>query len=156
VNGAPSRAPSLRLTGAATSFGQALALSTAMTLCDTAMTSRVTVSGRGAVLDYHQARRFATLIQLRALFARDRGCTFPTCDQPAQWCDAHHVIAWIDGGHTDIDNLTLVCGYHHRNFARMGWTCRFVSGIPEWIPPRHVDPDQQPRRNSRFLPFLRT
>ncbi|WP_242419678.1 HNH endonuclease signature motif containing protein, partial [Frankia sp. CpI1-P] len=30
----------------------------------------------------------------RALAARDRGCTFPGCDRPPSWCEAHHVIHW--------------------------------------------------------------
>jgi hypothetical protein len=26
----------------------------------------------------------------------------------------HHVISWEDGGPTNLANLTLLCGYHHR------------------------------------------
>ena len=29
---------------------------------------------------------------------------------------------WVDGGRTDLDNLTLVCGFHHREHHKRGWT----------------------------------
>lgn len=71
-----------------------------------------------------------------------------TCDRPPGWCQAHHIIGWIDGGPTDLDNLTLVCGFHHREFAKRGWTCQMLDGVPHWIPPAFLDPHQTPRRNT--------
>ena len=58
------------------------------------------------------------------LHARDGGCSFPGCDISPEWCERHHVIGWIEGGTTDLDNLTLLCRYHHHNFAGKGWDCR--------------------------------
>ncbi len=29
---------------------------------------------------------------------------------------------WADGGPTDLDNLILLCGYHHRFLHEHGWT----------------------------------
>src|SRR3712207_8108233 len=29
------------------------------------------------------------------------------------WCDVHHLLAWIDGGQTDLDNAALLCERHH-------------------------------------------
>jgi len=49
----------------------------------------------------------------RALIARDRHCRHPGCDRPAQFCDAHHVKHWADGGPTALSNLKLLCRYHH-------------------------------------------
>ncbi len=49
----------------------------------------------------------------RALQIRDRCCTFPGCGQRG-FLQAHHVIHWVNGGLTVLDNLTLVCGKHHR------------------------------------------
>ena len=54
----------------------------------------------------------------------------------------------IDGGPTDLDNLTLVCGFHHREFAKRGWACHITDGVPHWIPPAWLDRDQRPRRNT--------
>jgi len=49
----------------------------------------------------------------KALWLRDGGCTLPGCTMPAQWCDAHHLTHWLDGGPTDLANAALLCGYHH-------------------------------------------
>lgn len=105
----------------------------------------------GAVLSLGRSRRIATRPQTLALIARDRGCSFPGCDHPPEWCERHHIRGWVDGGPTDLDNLTLLCRYHHRNFASRGWVCRMrPDGIPEWIPPLHVDRDRTPMINTRI------
>jgi hypothetical protein len=44
----------------------------------------------------------------------------------------------------------VVCGYHHRNFDQTGWSCVMTNGIPHWIPPATLDPEQRPRRHRRF------
>ncbi len=49
----------------------------------------------------------------RALWARDRGCSFPGCDHK-HYVDAHHIEHWADGGATSLGNLTLLCSHHHR------------------------------------------
>jgi hypothetical protein len=51
--------------------------------------------------------------------------------------------------------LTLLCRYHHRNFASRGWACRInADGIPEWVPPKHVDRTQTPLVNTRIQAAL--
>lgn len=49
----------------------------------------------------------------RMMAARDGGCRFPGCDRPVSWTDAHHIHWWRRGGHTDYDNLVLLCSRHH-------------------------------------------
>ena len=97
---------------------------------------------------YGPARRFFTAGQRLALAARDGGCSFPGCTVPASWCQAHHVIAWKDGGPTTIDNGTLLCGFHHREHAGLGWTCEMRYGAPRWRPPPWVDPERRPVQNT--------
>jgi len=105
----------------------------------------------GRVLNLGRTRRIASRHQSLALTARDHGCSFPGCERSPEWCERHHVVAWIDGGPTDLHNLTLLCRYHHHNFASRGWTCRVNDhGLPEWIPPRWVDPEQTPMINHRI------
>jgi hypothetical protein len=42
----------------------------------------------------------------------------------------------------------LLCRYHHTHFAQKGWSCRInTDRLPEWIPPRWIDQDQQPHIN---------
>src|SRR6476661_3544169 len=67
----------------------------------------VVLGDAGGVLGYGLTRRNASPGQRRTLAARDRGCSFPGCDRPPDWCESHHVIGWVDGGSTDLENLTL-------------------------------------------------
>lgn len=108
----------------------------------------VVINSAGGVVAYGRTRRLASRAQRLALIARDRGCSFPDCTRPATWCQTHHVIAWADGGLTDLDYLTLVCGYHHRAFEKQGWMCLMIGGVPYWTPPRWLDETQTPRRNT--------
>jgi Domain of unknown function (DUF222)/HNH endonuclease len=48
----------------------------------------------------------------RALVARDGRCQFPGCER--RFVDAHHIRHWAHGGETSLDNLVLLCRYHHR------------------------------------------
>jgi hypothetical protein len=57
----------------------------------------------------------------RALWSRDRGCSFPGC-RHARYVDAHHIQHWADGGDTDLDNLRLLCTYHHTLVHEGGFT----------------------------------
>jgi hypothetical protein len=43
----------------------------------------------------------------RALMIRDSMCRFPGCHQ-TRHLQAHHRVAWADGGATDLDNLILL------------------------------------------------
>lgn len=135
---------------AETSFGQLLSAGDALALADEASLHLLLRDQHGAILKHGRTKRIATRAQTIALIARDRGCTFPGCDQPPEHCQRHHIIAWADGGRTDLDNLTLVCGYHHREFDRMGWSCRMIDGQPHWAPPVWIDPTRTPRRNHRI------
>jgi len=72
------------------------------------------------VLAAGRSTRLVTPGQRAALNARDRGCVLPGCDRPPEWCEAHHLIEWIDGGPTDLDNLVLVCRRHHTMLHERG------------------------------------
>jgi hypothetical protein len=98
-----------------------------------------------------RTQRLASRGQTMALIAREGGCSFPGCDHPPQWCDRHHIIDWIDGGPTDLENMTLLCRYHHTHFLQKGWTCQMnPEGLPEWIPPKWIDHQQRPQHNARI------
>ena len=134
---------------AETSSGHPLTVTAALALADEAALNLLMTDASGAVLSLGRTRRIATRSQTLALIARDGGCTFPGCDKPPEWCQRHHIVSWADGGRTDLDNLTLVCGYHHREFDRAGWSCRMTDGRPHWIPPAWIDPTRTPRSNIR-------
>ncbi|MGH3396545.1 MAG: HNH endonuclease signature motif containing protein, partial [Streptosporangiaceae bacterium] len=59
----------------------------------------------------------------RAVTKRDRHCSFPGCTAPPVRCHVHHVIPRSQGGPTRLDNLTLLCAFHHLIAVhRWGWT----------------------------------
>jgi hypothetical protein len=107
------------------------------------------VLGNGSeILDLGRRRRTFSRAQREALILRDGGCAFPECDRPPRWCDGHHVQHWADGGATDVTNGVLLCRRHHRAVHHDGWQVRIDARTgPEFIPPKHVDPLQRPRRN---------
>jgi hypothetical protein len=76
---------------------------------------------------------------------------FPGCDRPAAWTEVHHVLPWNHEGHTDLDNMCLLCRYHHREFERRGWEVIMHDGLPEWVPPAFIDPDRRPIRNTTHV-----
>src|SRR5437660_2497603 len=118
--------------------------------CDAELIPLV-LNGESVPLDLGRSRRLVTSGQRKALVARDQGCAFPGCCNPARWADAHHVQHWIDGGVTDVDNLVLLCRRHHRELHHSAWEVRMTSGFPEFIPPQWIDPQRTPLRNTVHL-----
>ncbi len=135
---------------AATSTGQLLTIPDALNLADETTLHLLTTTETGAILNHHRTKRIATRAQTIALTARDKGCSFPGCDQPPEHCQRHHITPWADGGTTNLDNLTLLCGHHHRQFQPIGWTCHTSNGTPWWTPPPWIDPTQTPQQNHRI------
>ncbi|RSN24349.1 HNH endonuclease [Streptomyces sp. WAC 05977] len=116
--------------------------------CDCLMLP-VVMSTAGEPLDVGRLRRFVTPGQRRALNIRDGGCAFPGCHRKTKNCHAHHIIHWADDGPTDLRNLVLLCGFHHRLIHHGDWEVRMAAdGLPEFIPPQYRDPLRQPRRNT--------
>jgi hypothetical protein len=80
----------------------------------------------------------------RALRIRDGGCRFPGCHRQRH-LEAHHVIHWLRGGLTDLDNLVLLCRRHHMAiheegftvaWAETGWEFQRSDGEPVPIGPK--------------------
>lgn len=79
---------------------------------------RRTVDEGGAVLNWGRTRRAPTALQIKALSRRQDGCCgVPGCGR-RRFLHVHHVRFWCDGGATDLDNLVLLCGEHHRLLHR--------------------------------------
>jgi hypothetical protein len=110
----------------------------------------VVLGSAGQPLDIGRSTRIVPQGLRRALILRDEGCAFPGCDRPPSWCDAHHNVHWADGGPTSLCNTVLLCVHHHDRVHRDGWTITMIDGLPWFIPPARLDPDQRPRQNSRY------
>lgn len=61
-----------------------------------------------------RTNRLASVEQRIAMFAVQGVCSWLGCTVPMSECEAHHILAWIRGGSTDIENLTGLCREHHR------------------------------------------
>ncbi|SCX38114.1 HNH endonuclease [Klenkia marina] len=80
--------------------------------CDAALT--VVLVEDGQVLACGRTRRFATTAHRRVLLLRDGGCARPACPETRpERLHAHHVVPWLTGGRTDVDNLVLLCDRCH-------------------------------------------
>ncbi len=79
--------------------------------CDATLLGAITTHD-GEVLDLGRTRRSVSKAQRRALLIRDRTCQYPGCSQQRH-LDAHHILGWAAGGQTDLDNLVLLCRFHH-------------------------------------------
>jgi hypothetical protein len=80
--------------------------------CDGAVT-RIVMGPDGVPLDYGRSQRLVPPHLRRAAEVRDGGCVFTGCGAPTFWCDVHHLLEWINGGETSLDNSALLCERHH-------------------------------------------
>jgi hypothetical protein len=115
--------------------------------CDCLLTA-IVMDENGNPLNLARTARTVTAKQKRALTARDHGCAFPGCGKPAAWTEGHHIRHWTDGGPTDMNNLVLLCGFHHRLLHHSDWEVFIGTDQHPWfVPPATVDPYRQPRQS---------
>jgi hypothetical protein len=133
---------------AVTSHGTPISVSRLLQISGDAALLAAVCTDTGGIMSYGRQRRLASQGQRLALALRDGGCSFPGCDRPAAWTEVHHIIAWLDLGPTDIDNMCLLCRYHHRHFQALGWEVSMHHGTPLWRPPAWLDPQRKPIRNT--------
>ena len=116
-------------------------------LCDCNI-ARIILGPDSQPLDVGREQRTVPRWMRRAIAQRDRGCRFPGCDRRASWCEAHHVIPWWQGGPTSINNMVLLCAFHHHVVHRQGWTNTF-NGITYTIHNDHGSRlNQCPQRST--------
>lgn len=77
----------------------------------------------GAPLGVGRTTRSVPHWLLRQLKHRDQTCRFPGCSRQ-RFVHAHHIVHWAKGGPTDLDNLLVLCTYHHRLVHEQGWKVR--------------------------------
>ena len=93
--------------------------------CDAGV-HRVVTDGGSHVLDYGRETRAVPDGLFHALVLRDAHCRFPGCDRPPEWCEAHHLRHWLDGGRTELTNLALCCTRHHQLLHQSGWRAELL------------------------------
>jgi hypothetical protein len=103
--------------------------------CDSSI-ARVLLNSESLVIDVGRSKRVVSEPGRRALAARDGHCRWPDCDRPASRSAAHHVVHWIHGGSTDLENLILLCHRHHWMVHEGNWQIvRTDNGRMLTIPP---------------------
>ena len=131
--------------------GALISLAMALKIATDAQIIPIIFKGAREIAAYGETHRIASPNQRFALIARDKGCSFPGCGIPPAWCQTHHVTEFQLSRKTRVDDLTLLCGYHHRMFEKLGWACYMINGFPNWTPPPWVDASQTPRRNTAHI-----
>ena len=94
----------------------------------------------GAV-NLYDTQRFANRKQRDLARATLPTCPVPGCRHAADNCQVHHIKAWSRGGHTNMNNLAMLCRYHNRTndddpaHAHRG-RVENIRGVPTWRSPR--------------------
>jgi len=97
--------------------------------CDSQVPLMVTDS-HGNPLTEGPKTRVPSRAQRRALNKRDNNtCQFPGCDTSRR-LHAHHVVHWINGGPTELENLILLCSFHHHTVHEGGWNITTITATP--------------------------
>ncbi|MGH2590447.1 MAG: DUF222 domain-containing protein, partial [Actinomycetota bacterium] len=114
---------------------------TARRLLCNARVQAVVEDEAGDVVRLGRTSRVVPAWMIRQLRYRDRECRFPACGA-RRFTQAHHIVWWERGGRTDLDNLVLVCSFHHKLVHELGWTLtRDADGTVAWSRPdgtRHL------------------
>jgi hypothetical protein len=98
---------------AATGFGQTWSASRARWAACDAQIRRLLLDPDGQPLDVGRDKRVVPPHLRRAVEHRDGHCVFAGCQAPTWWCDTHHLLEWILGGETSLENSALLCERHH-------------------------------------------
>jgi hypothetical protein len=93
--------------------GMALTPGSLVPWLDRAVIERAVFEPPDRVLVSEKARLFTGATR-RGIQLRDRECTHPYCDRPAQDCQVDHIQPYTDGGLTTLANGRLLCGFHNR------------------------------------------
>jgi hypothetical protein len=98
----------------------------------------VVESKAGDVIGLGRMSREPSAWMIRQIRYRDRECRFPGCGA-RRFTQAHHIVWWRNGGRTDLDNLLLICSFHHKLVHEHGWTVkRRKDGTIGWFRPNGV------------------
>ena len=107
--------PATGLAAATTGFGSPLSAAGARALtCDGSITT-VVIDEHGMPLNLGRTKRVVPPHLRKAVELRDQGCVFAGCGAPKYWCDVHHLLHWLFGGETSLENSALLCERHHTN-----------------------------------------
>jgi HNH endonuclease len=115
--------------------GTAIHPETLSRLMCSARVQTVLEDGGGRGLRLGRISREPTAWMIRQVRHRDRECRFPGCGA-RRFTQAHHIRWWREGGRTDLDDLVLICSFHHKLVHEYGWRLvRDADGSVRWFHP---------------------
>jgi hypothetical protein len=100
-----------------------LPLPTVQRLCCEGTFTPMAHDEAGSPVDVGRKQRLVSGALKKAVFARDRTCTFPGCHH-THYLDVHHVKHWANGGETNLENLLVLCTTHHTLVHEGGFAIR--------------------------------
>jgi len=110
--------------------------------CDAGLVD-VVEDEHGTPLSVGRRRRTISGALKRALHKRDGMCGYPGCTNRL-FLEGHHIQHWADGGETSLQNMALLCSFHHRYVHEYGNSIE-------------LGPDQRPRfrdPHGRWVPAV--
>src|SRR4051812_32316234 len=105
--------PAVNPNAAQTGFGTTLSAARARWMACDANVTRIVLGPDGQPLDLGRTVRLVPPHLRKAVVQRDRHCVFAGCQAPHHWCDVHHLLEWMLGGETSLENSGLLCERHH-------------------------------------------
>ena len=94
-------------------FGATISAARARWIACDGQVTRIVMGPDGLPLDVGRTQRVVPPHLRKAVERRDRHCVFAGCGAPTHWCDVHHLIEWVNGGETNLENSALLCERHH-------------------------------------------
>lgn len=140
---------------AAIAGGATLHPEVARRLCCDSKVRTVVEDGHGGRLGIGDASRIVPAWLRAEVLERDgHRCAFPGCEH-RRFLHIHHVIHWLFGGETELDNLLALCHFHHKLIHEYRWSVTLdTRQRPLWFRPggRIYEPGPAPPAEAPTLP----
>lgn len=101
-------------------FGVAVPKVTVEQAACNALVDLIMLNGEERPAAAYRVDRLVTSFQRLALIRRDQFCLYPGCRIRAEFCEAHHIVPWDEGGEAVLKNLQSYCERHHSAIHREG------------------------------------
>jgi Domain of unknown function (DUF222)/HNH endonuclease len=105
--------PATGRAAASCGYGAQVSAATARRLACDGQVTRILLDPDGLPLDVGRSQRVVPPHIRRAVEIRDRHCVFAGCGAPTWWSEVHHLVEWVFGGETSLENSALLCERHH-------------------------------------------
>jgi hypothetical protein len=119
-------------------YGQPISAATLYRLMCESEVAKILLDERLIPVAVGHMKRTLTTAERRALNARDRHCRYPGCDRPPSLCDGHHVEFYSRGGKSKLDNMILLCAFHHWRVHEGGWQLGLAQDGAVVVVPPHL------------------